>query len=64
MLGKIIGAVIGERLAARRGESGAKGALKGAIAAAVVRRLGLPALAVVGGIAAYRQYKSSKAGAA
>ncbi len=64
MLGRIIGAVIGEKLATRHGESGTGGEIKGAVAAAVVRRLGLPVLLLVGGVAAYRQYKNGKAEAA
>ena len=64
MIGKLIGAIIGKDLAEKQGGSGAGGAVKGAIAAAVVRRLGVPALLLVGGVAAYRQYRNGKSEAA
>ncbi|MBV9839926.1 MAG: hypothetical protein JOY99_00065 [Sphingomonadaceae bacterium] len=64
MLGKIIGALVGEKIAKEHGGDGVKGALTGAVAAALAKRLSLPALLALGGFAAYRKYKGDKAATA
>lgn len=63
MIGKIIGAAIGAKAAERtRGVGGAGGALLGAGAAAVLRRMSLPAmLALAAGGYAYKRYSDRQA---
>ena len=59
MLGKLAGALIGRRIAGRN--SGAKGAILGIGAAALARRLSLPAmLAVAAGGYAYKRYQDKQ----
>lgn len=63
MIGKIIGGIVGAKAADHmRGISGPGGALLGVGAAAVARRLSLPAmLAIAAGGYAYKRHKDKEA---
>ena len=62
MIGKIIGGIVGAKAADRvRGVSGPGGALLGVGAAALARRLSLPAmLAIAAGGYAFKRYKDKQ----
>ena len=64
MIGKIIGAFAGSKMAEKTsGISGPGGALLGMASVAVVRRLSIPALVVLGaGGYAYKKYSERRAG--